>query len=300
MSSEIPDLAEQMRALRESVDELAEEVRSLKNQVGERAGGSANFIERERADRVLNPDPFNLSAVIPPSPQQTPATIIGGEETNEFPDCCAVGNPVGYYCSGTLIAPNLVVTAEHCTRATLVFLKGSDVKVPTGGETIVIAEQYEHPEVDLRVLVLARDSMVQPRHVAQGAEIGNPKQATLVGFGHVNLSGTIGYGKKRTVEVPIKSLDCGSQEEAKEFGCAQGVSMIAGHRGLLMDSCDGDSGGPLYIKAQNGSFYLLGVISKAIMNPDHKCGDGSICIRVDKFLDWIREQTGVYIPGPLP
>jgi hypothetical protein len=40
--------------------------------------------------------------------------IVGGVETQDFPDCCALGDDRGYYCSGTLIAPNVVVTAEHC------------------------------------------------------------------------------------------------------------------------------------------------------------------------------------------
>lgn len=281
-----PDLAQQVAELKARVDELNEEVAVLKNRLEaeeRRTDRAALFTARTRAERVL---------------QLTLPTIVGGEETDDFPDCCAVGNALGYYCSGTLIAANLVVTAGHCTEATRVFLKGSDIDVPAEGETITIARSFKIPDVDLRVLLLDWDSQVTPRHVAQGAEVGNPTRGTLVGFGSDDLEGTSGYGKKRLVEVPITTLDCGAPGEASTFGCNPGLELVVGHRGLLKDSCDRDSGGPLYIEDSSGAFLLLGVISRAIRNPDHECGDGSVCVRVDKFLDWIRTQTGVHIPGP--
>lgn len=298
MSSEKTDLELQLATLNARLDKLTEEVSALQAQVAEgtrRASMSSRFTISSRAERVLRPDPFMQQPVIPPSPPLTNMTIVGGEETTEFPDCCAVGNAFGYYCSGVLIAPNLVLTAGHCTRPVRVFLKGADVNAPADGEEIAVVPHLssKHPSVDLRVLVLARDATVAPRHVARGPEIGNPKVATLVGFGRVDLAGRLEYGKKRVVEVPITSLDCSLPEEATTFGCKVGVEMIAGHRGLLKGTCEGDSGGPLYIKAQDGSFSLLGIISRAIKNRDNVCGDGGICVRVDMFLDWIREKTGL-------
>ena len=79
---------------------------------------------------------FDLSKVIPPTQTNEPDSIVGGVPTSDFPDCCAVGNGNGYFCTGTLIAPTLVVTAEHCTGVTQVFLKGNDVNNPNSGETI--------------------------------------------------------------------------------------------------------------------------------------------------------------------
>ena len=296
MSSETPELERQLASLRERVDELAEEVRALRSRDAERAESmsrSALVAGRGRAEEVLYPDLFNLHGVLPPSPQRTPATIIGGEETDEFPDCCAVGNAIGYYCSGALIAPRLAVTAGHCTGVTRVFLKGSDIDVPADGETITVTETIRHPDVDLRVLVLAHDSTVRPRRIERTADLGNPTEARLVGFGAVNLAGTMDYGKKRTVDVPIKSLDCGTPEEANEFACVQGLEIISGHRGFLKGNCTGDSGGPLYISAQDGSFRLLGVISRPIKNPANVCGDAGVSVRLDKFIDWIQGEIGV-------
>jgi secreted trypsin-like serine protease len=271
-------------------------VESLKN-AGASSNRSLSVIEKDRAQEVLEPELFSPAGVIPPSPQDDVHSIVGGELTNDFPDCCAVGNDQGFYCTGTLIAPNLVVTAGHCPRLTRVFLKGSDTRALEDGEIIRISRKALHPNADLQVLVLESNSTVTPRHVARGSQVGQPTKALLVGFGTTNLAGNIGYGRKRKVEVPIVSLECGTASDEQKLGCRRGTELVAGHRGLLKDSCKGDSGGPLYIRGSGNSFHLLGVTSRGIINTVNVCGDGGIYVRVDKFLDWIKDETGITVPA---
>ncbi len=231
-------------------------------------------------------------------PTESPTEIIGGVETDAFPDCCAVGNDEGYYCSGTLIAPNVVVTADHCQGVTRVFLKGNDVTAPKTGETLAVVQHYSHSEVDLQVLVLAQNSEVLPRAITPESVLADVTQATVVGFGTINPEGTYGYGRKRRVEVPIMSLDCGGSDDPKHYGCLPGREIVAGHSGLMLDTCRGDSGGPLYLHGADGQYYLLGATSRGARGGFHTCGDGGIYVRVDLCLDWIRQVTGVEIPGP--
>lgn len=241
----------------------------------------------------------DMSKIIPPTKTEDPDSIVGGKLSTGFPDCCAVGDLTRYFCSGTLIAPNVVVTAGHCTGVRQVFLKGNNVDIPPDGEKIAVVGDFDHPTADLRVLVLERNSTVTPRHIAQGIE-AQATECTLVGFGNFDFSGTVGFGVKREVgRVPITSLSCEAPNDASGFGCKPGDEMVAGHRGLGVDSCTGDSGGPLYIRGPLGNDYLLGATSRGITPAPHLCGDGGIYVRVDQLIDWIEEQTGVSIEGPL-
>jgi secreted trypsin-like serine protease len=287
-------ITQMFEELQERINALEAEVAKLRESSG---GQRARSAQKDRKAEVLARDPFERVEVIPPSEQDEPESIVGGKRTTDFPDCCAIGDDDGFYCTGTLIAPRLVVTARHCTGVTRVFLKGSDISRLQDGEVRNVVDEKHHPDYDIRVLILDSDSTVTPRHVAQGAEIDSPKKARLVGFGTVNLGGTVGYGIKRMVDVPITSLGCTTEQEAADFGCKRGKEIVAGHRGLLKDSCRGDSGGPLYIRNSQGGYSLLGATSRGLGNTQNVCGDGGIYVRVDQFLDWIREETGMEVEG---
>ena len=53
----------------------------------------------------------------------------------------------------------------------------------------------------------------------------------------------------------------------------------------------------MYIDSVDGGMSLLGVTSRGVRSRN-VCGDGGIYVRVDQFIEWIREQTGLEIPGP--
>jgi secreted trypsin-like serine protease len=279
-------------AINNSVNDLRSRLDELQKQLADLEADSV--AAARRAGFTARP---GEEGIIPPTKtREGVQPIMGGEETSDFPDCCAVGDSSGFFCTGTLIAPTVVVTARHCTGATRVFF-GTDVDNPGAGEMISVSRRFSHPDADIQVLVLeGPPAGVQPRHVAQGPEVGGDT-CILVGFGNTESTGSFGYGKKRKVEnIPIVSLECSGTNEAQKFGCRKRTEMVAGQRGLQKDSCTGDSGGPLYIK-HNGSMFLLGATSRGVRS-ENVCGDGGIYIRVDQFLDWIKEKTGADIPGP--
>lgn len=280
--------------LRNGIDELAME---LGRGQGAAAGDARSSANRAAATASPAATDADLSNVIRPTRTDDPSSIVGGHPTIDFPDCCAVGSDSAYFCTGTLIAPNVVVTAGHCPGVTRVFVGGVDITQPETGETIAVRDNFAHDEADLRVLVLETDATAQPRHVANGTEIkiepGDPVR--LAGFGTIDLGGRVGYGIKREVDVPLTSADCSASGDSSQFGCRPGTEVVAGHRGLARDSCRGDSGGPLYIQLSDGTYALLGATSRGIAGMPNVCGDGGIYVRVDKFLDWIQEKTGATI-----
>lgn len=249
-----------------------------------------------------------------PTPTPTPAgfdpstldPIVNGVPTGLFPDCCAVGNETGYFCTGTLIAPNLVITARHCmgrnpapqtSHIRQVFLKGSDVRFPMQGETIRVINQFRNPDADICLLVLERSSTVKPRPIWRGP-VSTNDHIRLVGFGNVDLQGTVGFGIKRMAEgVELTSVDCTGAQDSSTLGCVPRIELVAGKRLLAKDTCKGDSGGPLYIEDRpTGQYFLLGATSRATRDARTTCGDGGIYTRVDRFIDWIERTSGINLP----
>jgi secreted trypsin-like serine protease len=234
------------------------------------------------------------------------ARILGGSlvRGKAFPDCVAVGGSKQWDCTGTLIGPNVVITAGHCSRtATRVFI-GNDVD--RKGTIVKVAKRVRHPQYgrnlrnDLMVLLLEQPvSNVPPRPIAAPGLIAKAKSARLVGFGDTDTEGTFGYGAKRVVDVPIASLSCegkvGGQTDRAAYGCYKGKEIVAGKALLLKDACSGDSGGPLYILDPKGVWRLAGVTSRSVDGATHVCGDGGVYVRVEKYLDWIRSIDGAAV-----
>src|SRR5262245_14249486 len=72
------------------------------------AGQDRRVRRGNRKAEVVSPNAFARPGVYPPTTQDEPEAIVGGRPTTDFPDCCAVGDGSAFYCTGTLIAPNLV------------------------------------------------------------------------------------------------------------------------------------------------------------------------------------------------
>lgn len=229
----------------------------------------------------------NFEAVV-----SDPSRVLGGTETSEHPECVAVGGPAGWCCTGTLVAPDRVVTAGHCFEkcATRVFI-GQSITQP--GEIIPVREAVQHPGYksqghnDLTVLHLERAATdVAPARLATPEAIAGARFVRVVGYGTTNAYGTVGYGIRRMVDVPIATTDCRPEDVGKKFGCDAGLEFVAGAPFLDRDSCSGDSGGPAYV--QVGSRWLLaGATSRATRNSLRPCGDGGVYVRLSEYSDWL-------------
>jgi Trypsin len=230
-----------------------------------------------------------------------PGRIFGGRlaKDKELPDCVAVQGAT-CLCTGTLIGPNVVITAGHCHEGGCVdkIFIGNDVNQT--GRTVKVKQAIPHPgfdsttlKDDLTLLILDETiADVPPRPIAQDAEVDNAFALQLAGFG---LTEANGLGRKLVVEVSIATATCGA-DVAGGFGCHENQEIVAGGNGH--DSCNGDSGGPAYVKTASG-LKLAGATSRASASAKVNCGDGGIYVRLDRYLDWIR-QTAKDNGGTLP
>lgn len=205
-------------------------------------------------------------------------------------------------CSGTLIADDKVLTARHCACAgvsgrALVGNKEFDgiwhevSSIAWPDETKKCGRWDDPNNPDIVVLTLAAPvTNAVPRKLASAAQIDSATDYRVVGFG-MDDDGI--FGVKRRADVPSATNNCSgfvdalNVSEARLFGCAPGAEIVAGHIGLGRDTCNVDSGGPLFLFPNGGTgvadYLLAGTTSRAAANSITNCGDGGVYVRLTGF-----------------
>ena len=241
------------------------------------------------------------SAPSVPTMQQEP-DVVGGTQAppGKWNDAAAVffGGSAG--CTGTLIAPDLVLTAGHCIGGITAVKLGVNDWSSDGGETIAVVQEIEYPNslstYDVGLLVLERASTYEPRMIATGCvlerSLRDGARVAIVGYGATDAQGNQYTSKQMEAETTVVDHDCNGGR-----GCNGSVSpngeLTAGGNGI--DSCFGDSGGPLYLLDEGGPV-LVGVTSRGFSDSSLPCSEGGIYVRPDAIIDWIEQQSGASLP----
>ena len=233
-----------------------------------------------------------------------PTHIVGGEPSapDAWPSVAALYSGSDYACTGVLIAPDVVLTAGHCgTRLTEVRLGLTDAN-SDDGEAITIDTIDVYPRhltrYDLALLRLTEPAITPPSPLLTGCAVdylidGAPSE--VVGFGATNRFGTVIDGVLRQASMPIVDADCGDANRGCNVAILPGGESIAGGDGV--DSCNGDSGGPLFLTVGETA-YVAGIVSRAALPTDSACGDGGIYTRIDPVIDWIEETADIVVSDP--
>jgi len=222
-------------------------------------------------------------------PRSVELGIVGGEETEGWPEVVAYIFAGGTgLCTGTLIAPDAVLTAAHCAEQAgpgdLVFFGPSVFEV---GDTVDVAEALVHPDydpttayADVAVLRLDDESGVTPVILNADAMYDSAWRGEMlhaVGYGNADSYTGLTMGIKRETDVEI--VDVGSE--------------LLYHETAGQNTCSGDSGGPLFAD-EDGAWVQVAVASFVYPADTYEdyCSGGGGDVRVDAHLAWIHEQLG--------
>jgi hypothetical protein len=161
---------------------------------------------------------------------------------------------------------------------------------------------------DLALLRLERPvANVSPRPIA--IDDGLVERATsyrAVGFGATDRDATIKPRHKREASITAASNGCtgstNGQSDESAYGCKPNEEIVAGHLRDRTDTCNGDSGGPLYISSRgtgevtpSSEYRLAGVTSRASSLSQTMCGDGGVYERLDRGArDWITATVNAW------
>ena len=256
-----------------------------------------------------------VSPVEPP-PESSSTSVVGGTtaSTEQLYSTVHVrrhGDTNGF-CSGTLIAPRVVLSAGHCFDGSIDshalqvgagYLEATNDEV---GELISVDRVIVHPDYtpsklgyssmdaaglsdpnDLSLIILQRDAtMIESTPILPVQQV-----ATALGYG--DMATVSGYGVDDNGQKGILNV---------------GVSSIERHNGIEIltfvdagqsDTCVGDSGGPLYVWVA-GARYLAGAVSRERVDRAESCGAGGIYTLTSGYADWIQTTVGIEPSPPAP
>jgi len=233
--------------------------------------------------------------------------IVGGVEARPgtHPWIVSLQNGESHFCGGTLIAPNVVITAAHCVadgNPDRIVAGAHDHGTPSKNVQISRPARVKHHERynpdttmhDIAVITLAKpftfNAAVQPACLPDAGEsVADGTQGTVAGWGLTRESGYDTSSVLMQVGIPAMSHSmCSRQYASQGISIDSSAMLCGGYPQGGKDSCQGDSGGPFVFKGSKG-YTLHGVVSFGIGCA--RAGSPGVYARVTSYLPWIQQTV---------
>ncbi|CAH2050325.1 unnamed protein product, partial [Iphiclides podalirius] len=235
--------------------------------------------------------------------------IVGGHnaDLNEWPWIVALFNGGRQFCGGSIIDDRHVLSAAHCV-AHMTSWDVARLTARLGDHNIRTNTETQHVERKIKRVVRHRgfnmqtlyndvalltldqpvtfSKSIRPICLPSGNRAYAGQVATVIGWGSLRESGPQ-PSVLQEVTIPIwQNSDCRLKYGSAAPGGIVDHMICAGK--ASMDSCSGDSGGPLMVN-EGGRWTQVGVVSWGI-----GCGKGQypgVYTRVTAFLPWIQKNS---------
>lgn len=249
---------------------------------------------------ISNIPPAYADTVVPRIIGGTPATAGSWPWMAALVHTYSPNNNSGQFCGGSLIAPNWILTAGHCMTGesveTFEVIVNSTRLESLQAERLTPKAIFVHPGFDESILLndlalveLSSSSSAAPIEILPGFSTQDQDGQTGLALGWGNTSTNLRRGvypdDLQQVELPIISNALCS---SKMKGIVD-TMLCAGSQAGGIDTCDGDSGGPLLVFDTESHSWRQAALTSFGESTCAARGYYGVYTRLNKFNDFISE-----------
>ncbi|MEU5694214.1 trypsin-like serine protease [Actinosynnema sp. NPDC020468] len=208
--------------------------------------------------------------------------IIGGGNASDAPWAARLFHNGQQSCSATIIAPQWILTAQHCVASggTFSFRIGS-LDQTTGGSLVTATQVIQHPSVDLALAKLERSVTATYAPLGETSAVANGQTVQIYGWGATSRCGSEINCQSRYLKVADTRV---TTVNGRDYRGGVAITVTRGN-GI---AAGGDSGGPMFATSPvDGKRYQIGVASTSDRSST------SNYTAVTRYRPWIKTNAGV-------